>query len=278
MAIWGMSGLASAQNKAQVREAYADLPGVRLFYIDSGGTGAPVIFLHPASGTTRSWEHQIDVFVSAGYRFIAYDRRGWGRSEVVSSGPQPGTGADDLEALREYLKIDSFHLVGSAAGAGVGLDYALAFPKRLKTLVVGSTAGGVADERFVEMSNKLHPPDMIVNLPAHIRELGPSYRAADPGGMDRWMDIEKNSRKSGFPNQPTKNRITFSLLGTIATPTLFIAGGADLYAPPPVVKLFANRIGGSEFVAIPDSGHSTFWEQPARFNEVVLRFLGRHGH
>jgi pimeloyl-ACP methyl ester carboxylesterase len=270
--------LASAQNIPDMRSAYAEVPGVRLFYIDSGGTGIPVIFLHPASGSTRSWEHQIDAFVKAGYRFIAYDRRGWGRSIVVSSGSQPGTAADDLEALREYLKIDSFHLVGSAAGGGVALDYALAFPKHPKTLVVASSNVGVADERYNEMSNKLHPAEMLTTLPPHIRELGPSYRAADPGGTDRWLEIEKVSRLPGAPAQPPKNRITFSSIGNIATPTLFIAGGADLYAPPPMVQLFADRVRGSQMVAIPEAGHSTFWETPDRFNEAVLRFLGQHDH
>ncbi len=269
---------AAAQSKTNLREAFADLPGVRLFYIDSGGVGTPVIFLHPGSGNTRSWEHQIDPFVKAGYRVIAYDRRGFGRSEIVASGPQPGSGADDLEALREYLKTDSFHLVGSAAGASVALDYTLAFPKHLKSLVVSSTAGaGVADETFQQMSDKLHPPDMM-KLPPNIRELGPNYRAADPGGMDRWLDIEKDSRKPGLPNQPSKNRMTISSFEAIATPALFIAGGADLYAPPPVVKIYADRVKGSQFVVMPDSGHSTFWEFPDRFNEIVLRFIGQHGH
>ena len=108
--------LVLAQNAAPVRAETAPVPGVRLFYVDSGGKGTPVIFLHAASGSSLVWEHQIRAFTSAGYRFIAYDRRGWGRSVVNLEGPQPGTAADDLEALREHLKLDSFHLVGTAAG------------------------------------------------------------------------------------------------------------------------------------------------------------------
>jgi pimeloyl-ACP methyl ester carboxylesterase len=44
------------------------------------------------------------------------------------------------------------------------------------------------------------------------------------------------------------------------------------------VKIYADRVKGSQFVVIPDSGHSTFWEAPDRFNEIVLRFLSQHGH
>ena len=53
------------------------LPGVDLWYNDTGGSGTPVLFLHAASGTCDSWVYQEPVFTAAGYRCIAYDRRGW---------------------------------------------------------------------------------------------------------------------------------------------------------------------------------------------------------
>src|SRR5437870_13310636 len=82
----------------QARETYAELPGVRLWYRDTGGNGVPVVFLHSNTGSSQNWENQIPAFTSAGYRFIAYDRRGWGRS-VTQSGAQPGTAADHLHNL-----------------------------------------------------------------------------------------------------------------------------------------------------------------------------------
>src|SRR5213076_1502533 len=87
---------------AQGRETYADLPGVRLWFKDSGGSGVPVVILHSNTGSSQNWEHQIPAFTAAGYRFIAYDRRGFGRS-VAESGAQPGTAADDLRALMKHL-------------------------------------------------------------------------------------------------------------------------------------------------------------------------------
>src|SRR5215470_15501782 len=114
---------------APAREAYAELPGVRLWYKDTGGSGIPVVFLHSNTGSSQNWEHQIPAFTAAGYRFIAFDRRGWGRSMAVSSNAeQPGTAADDLHNLMKYLGIDRFHLVGTAGGGFVAFDYALSFP------------------------------------------------------------------------------------------------------------------------------------------------------
>src|SRR5690242_18658413 len=117
---------------------YAELPGVQLWYEDSGGSSTPVIFLHPASGTTECWAPQIPAFTAAGYRCIAYDRRFWGRSRTVPSGTQPGTAVDDLHALAGHLQLDRFHLAGTAAGGGPALEYALTYPERLRSVVVAN--------------------------------------------------------------------------------------------------------------------------------------------
>ena len=53
---------------------HLNLPGVNLWYEDTGGAGTPVIFLHAASGTCESWVHQLPAFTTAGYRCITYDR------------------------------------------------------------------------------------------------------------------------------------------------------------------------------------------------------------
>ena len=96
---------------------YVDLPGVHLWYNDTGGTGVPVVFMHAASGTCESWVYQLPVFTAAGYRCIPYDRRNWGRSQpdLAGEGPegpaptqsrqQPGSVSDDLHGLVHYLSL-----------------------------------------------------------------------------------------------------------------------------------------------------------------------------
>ena len=237
----------------------------------------PVVFLHAATGSSRVWEYQIPPFLAAGYRFLAFDRRGWGRTTVEPAGPQPGTGADDLLGLLDLLGIDRVHLVGTAAGAFVALDFALSYPQRVRSLVIANTIGGVEDPDYLELGRRIRPPEFNA-LPPEFRELGPSYRAAQAEGTRRWMDLEKISRPPGppAPAQPMRNRVTFSLLETIKAPTLLLTGGADLYAPPPLLRLFAARIKGSESIIVPEAGHSTYWEQPEVFNRAVLDFIGKH--
>ena len=258
-------------------ERSIQLPGVRLWYVDTGGTGVPVVFLHAATGSVRSWEYQVDAFTKAGYRFVAFDRRGWGRSVIDPTGSQPGTATDDLIALMNTLRIDRFHLVGTAAGGFVALDCALAFPDRLRSVVIANSIGGVQDDDYVELGKRMRPA-AFSTLPQDFRELGPSYRAANPDGAKRWLELESMSRPEGSlsPAQPMKSRVTFRALETISAPTLLLTGGADLYAPPPVLRLFAARIRNAETVVVPEAGHSAYWEQPDVFNRSVLEFIRKH--
>ena len=268
---------ASAQAPPSARETYAELPGVRLWFKDTGGNGVALVLVHAATGSSQVWEHQLPVFTAAGYRVIAYDRRGFGRSTTTHQGVQPGTGADDLQALIVHLGIDRFHLLGTAAGGFVALDYVLSFPERLRSLVFANSIGGVQDEDYLELGRRLRPPQFNALQPA-LRELGPSYRAANPQGTARWTELALTNQPEGqpAPAQAMRNRITFSLLERIQVPALLLTGDADLYAPPPVLRLFAARIKSSESVIIPEAGHSTFWEQPEAFNKAVLDFVRKH--
>jgi pimeloyl-ACP methyl ester carboxylesterase len=272
-----LSTALSAHAQAPVaHEGYADLPGVRLYYTDSGGAGTPLVLLHAATGSVRAWEHQTPAFTRAGYRVIAFDRRGWGRTESAA-GAAPGTAADDLIALMDRLHIDRFHLVGTAAGGFVTFDAALSFPGRLRSIVIANSIGGVQDESFLELGRRIRPPEFTA-MPPELREVSPSYRAADPEGTHRWVELEHASRPPGppAPAQPLKNRITFALLDTISVPTLLLTGDADMFAPPPVMRMFAARIRHAETLVVPEAGHSTYWEQPEVFNRAVLSFVKKH--
>jgi pimeloyl-ACP methyl ester carboxylesterase len=260
-------------------EGLADLPtGARIWYSDTGGSGAPVVFLHAATGSSQVWEHQIPVFKASGFRVVTYDRRGFGRTVIDPAGIQPGTGSEDLLALVDHLRVDRFHIVGTAAGGIVALDFALSFPQRLRSLVLANSIGGVQDPEYLELGNKLRPAPQFNALPPDFRELSPSYRAVNPGGTERWKELERTNRSPGPPPpaQTMKSHMTFSTLERIKLPTLLLTGDADLYAPPAVLRLFAARITGSESVVVPEAGHSAYWEQPEIFNRTVLAFIRKY--
>jgi pimeloyl-ACP methyl ester carboxylesterase len=269
-------GTVVSARAAEDAGAYAELPGTRMWFTDTGGTGVPLVLLHANTGNSPVWEPQVGAFARAGYRVIAFDRRGWGKSIASpATGPQPGTIAGDLDALADHLKLDRFHLLGVAGGGFAALDYAAWRPERLRTLVIGASTGQVADKEIADFIARIEIPE-IRKQPVAYLELGPSYRGADPEGARRWSEIEEHSRQPGSPNQPLRTPNTFTKIATILMPTLIIAADSDLLAPPALMRIWAAHLRKHEWVVVPDAGHAVAWERPEIFNEKVIDFVGRH--
>src|SRR5438132_13754373 len=62
--------------------SHCEVRGARRFFSDAGGTGTPVLFVHPAAATSEGWVNQLEPFCAAGYRCVTFDLRGYGRSIV----------------------------------------------------------------------------------------------------------------------------------------------------------------------------------------------------
>lgn len=257
------------------REGVAPLPGANLWFWDTGGDGEPIVLLHPGTGSAAVWGYQQPVFAKAGYRVIAYSRRG----HTNSDGGAPdnlGTGADDLNSLLDFLKVKRAHLVGSAAGGFIVPDFALAYPDRLLSMTIACSQGGVTEPAYRSAIQRLNP-DTFSSMPASFRELGPTYRAGNPSGVEQWEALERSSR-SGTQRirQPSKHRLMWADIEQIRTPALVFTGGADLYMPVPQMLDYASHLKNVETAVLSESGHSGYWEQPEAFNALVLDFVRRH--
>ena len=254
---------------------YADIPGARLWFKETGRHGTPVVFLHAASGTNDSWGLQEPAFNEAGYRCIAYDRKNWGRSESVTPA---GSAGDDLEALAQHLGLNRFHLVCTALGGIIGLDYTVEYPDRVISLTVSSSFTGVTDQSYLDVQTRLRPPE-ISNLPIELREVGPSYRAVNPEGVAEWLRIEESSRHeiTHEEGQSPRSPMTYARLAAMQIPVLMLTGGADLLSPPAMMKLVADHIPNCRFEVVPEAGHAAFHEEPEVWNKLVLKFIGQHG-
>ncbi|GJE61401.1 alpha/beta fold hydrolase [Methylobacterium trifolii] len=91
--------------------------GTRLFYKD-WGSGRPVVLIHGWPLDADMWEYQMPALTEAGFRTIAYDRRGFGRSDQPWSGYDYDTFADDLKAVLDHLDLQEAVLVGFSMGGG----------------------------------------------------------------------------------------------------------------------------------------------------------------
>src|SRR4029077_7912855 len=266
----------AAQTPSAGFAGYEDLPGVRLWYTDSGGSGVPLVLLHANTGNADSWQYNIAGFVEAGYRVITFDRRGWGRSRAnPGTGPQPGTIADDLHALMDHLGIERFHLVGVAGGGFAAYDYVLWHPERLRSMVVAASGGAIVDDELSKLREKTGLPG-FKSWPPEFREVSMGYMATNPEGLKRWLEIHNNSRQKEAKAQPQRTTIRCDNLATIRVPTLLMPGDQDLQCPPWVMRRQLARIPGAEFIVLPEASHSINWEQPEAFNRHVLEFIRRH--
>ncbi len=105
------------------------------------------------------------------------------------------------------------------------------------------------------------------------RELGPSYRAANPEGAKAWSELEHKALAGNRAGPKLLNAFTWDTLSHMQTPTLLLYGGADLAAPPALGRLVAKHLPNRVMQVMPEAGHSIYWEQPEAFNEAVLAFL-----
>src|SRR5215475_7395039 len=258
--------------QVSAKEGMAQIPDTRLWYWDTGGQGVPIVLLHPATGSALIWGYQQPVLAKAGYRVIAYSRRGY-----INSAPfdrnNPGTGSEDLRQLADHLGLGRFHLVASAAGGSIASDCAFSDQERLLSLTISSNSLGVRDGEIAKAAAFIRPKGWD-EMPAEFRELGPSYRAANPAGVKAWMELEHKAVIGRDYRQTLKNEITQAKLKELKLPTLLIAGAADMSTPPSMSRMIAAEIAGSRVAFIPEAGHSSYWEQPELFNRAVLDHVG----
>ena len=257
-----------------VTEGLAILPGTRLWYWHTENTGQAVVLLHPATGSSEIWRYQQPAFAHAGYRVIAYSRRGYGKSDPVP-GDNPGTASGDLRNLLDFLGVEKCHAVASAAGCQIAIDFALSNPGRFYSLTLACGVGGIQDEDYVRMAESIRPRGFD-QMPAVFRELSPSYRAANPEGTEKWAALERTAVTGNRLGQSNANRIVWAAIEQMSVPMLLIGGDADLGVAPPMLRRFASHLSNAELVFVPEAGHSVYWEQPEAFNRTVLGFLARH--
>lgn len=254
-------------------EAMAQLPDTRLGYWDTGGAGDPIILLHPASGSALVWLYQQPVFAKAGYRVVAYSRRNYYNSDLAPQ-DNPGAASADLENLVKFLRLEKFHLLGSAAGGSVAADYALSHPERLLSLTVSSNNLAAAGGYIADAAAKIRIKEWD-DLPRWFRELGPSYRGANPAGVAKWTELNQVSETGKGARQKLVNVVTPEKLERLKVRTLLMTGAADMFTPPSITRMIARHVPDNEVVIVPECGHSPYWEQPEFFNHTVLDFIGR---
>jgi pimeloyl-ACP methyl ester carboxylesterase len=267
--------LVAVASPVRADDGFVELPNAKLWVTDSGGSGDPVMLLHANTGTAENWQKQTPALVAAGYRVIAFDRPGWGKSSV-REGLKPVSVAQDINDLADHLGLATFHLLGVAGGGYIALDYAAWQPQRLKSLIIGASGLGLVEDAEAEAFRKQAAIPGFGQLPPEVREMSPSYRGTNPAGVARWKEIEAHAAQPGAIVPPLRTPNTDAKVASITTPILVVAGDVDLTTPSAAIRLWAKHLKSYEWALIPEAGHSVAWEQPEAFNQAVLAFLRKH--
>jgi len=254
---------------------FAKINGAKLYY-EVTGRGSPVALIHGFTLDRRMWDDQVAA-LALRHQVVRYDLRGFGRSSLPSNAYSH---VDDLQTLLNYLGIDRVALLGLSMGGAIALDFACAYPERLRAMLLADSTlrgfswsqetdtwfqviddaarvGGVEAARrrwlahpFFASANE-HP-----NVAAHLRAI-----VADYSGW-HWMRPD------------TQVVSSTPALEKISAPTLVIVGEHDIPDFRAISGQLARRIPHGQLVTLPGAGHLSNMERPDLFNQAVQRFLG----
>jgi 3-oxoadipate enol-lactonase len=258
--------------------------GIRIYYELHGPEDAPVLVLNNGilMNAASSWRPQTPAF-AAEFRVLQYDCRGQGQSDHPSAPYSMALHADDLAALLDALGIGAAHILGISYGGEVAQAFALAHPRRVRSLILADTVSEVGPElrlivegwRVAALSGN---PDLfyLVTVPWNFSAAFiASHQAVMEAARIRYRDLDMaavGQLGDAFLAVEFTNR-----LAEIRVPTCVIVGDTDLIKGPTYAGIIHRGIRGSELHVIPGAGHATCWEAPHVFNEIVLEFLRRQG-
>lgn len=261
--------------------------GIRLHY-QVFGEGLPLVLAHGYGATLDMWSEQIEPF-SRKYRVVVYDTRGHGRTEAPRDWASYTVDdyVEDQRQLMDHLGIDAAYVGGLSMGGMIALQFALAYPERLKALLLCDTAasnrsmagmqGGESEGRVAATVRGFVLRDVVPLSFALARyvplEHLPRVRAA-PEGVKSYLRSMRQHTALGLRGAwhalMTRPDVE-DRLGEIRVPTLIIVGERDALLTPS--RIMQQRIPGCRFVLIKDSRHGTANWRPEAFNTAVLDFL-----
>lgn len=277
---------------AQTASTITTVDGVQLYYKDWGPKDGPVVtFSHGWPLSSDSWESQMLFLASQGYRVVAHDRRGHGRSSQPWEGNDMDHYADDLAAVIEALDLKDVTLVGFSTGGGEVARYigrhgtgrvkkavlvSAVPPMMLKT---ADNPGGVPLEVFdgIRKASLEDRAQLYLDLAS-----GPFYGFNRPGAkvsqglIDNWR---AQGMQAGHKN--TYDSIAaFSAtdfrgdLKKFDVPTLVIHGDDDQIVPlESSGKASAALIKDAQLIVYPGAPHGLTDTHKERFNQDLLNFL-----
>jgi non-heme chloroperoxidase len=267
---------------------------ITLHYEDHGA-GAPVVLIHGYPASSRSWEKQAQALLSAGYRVITYDRRGFGASSQAIAGYDFDTLSHDLDIVMTQLDLRNVTLVGHCMGTGEAIRYlATVGSERVSKLVLlapmppfllrtADNPEGVRQEVFDAIIKA-----MQARRPTYMKALLDDIYNVDVLGDSR-VDSRVSEQDMQFSWNVAVNASAQAAVDSIVAwftdfrqdlpridlPTLIGQGDQDRIFPIHVTgRRLSTLIKDAQFVVIKGGPHAIHWTHAEEVNRALLEFLG----
>ncbi len=255
-----------------------------IFYLDPNPDGGkPILLLHGLGADGSSWSLQLPALIAAGYRPIAPDLPGFGRScwERGRWSIRAVTGR--LVDWLDVLGIEQADIAGISMGGAFALRLALDFPYRVERLALVSTFACLRPRSRSEriyllrrfMIASLQGVDRQANLVAQRLFPNPNQALLREELVQRILQSDRRVYRAAMRELGLFD--ARKRLKEIAAPTLVITGERDSTVPVPIQIEMANSIPGARHALIRDAGHAVIIDQPERFNRELLAFLDGRG-
>ena len=260
---------------------------MRLHYLDWGGSGAPILFLHGGGLTAHTWDC-VAVMLRAGYRCIALDQRGHGNSEwspVVDYRIAAHLG--DIEGLVDAMGLERPILVGQSMGGLNSIAYATRRSDRMRAMVIVDVAPDISasgaerirdfsstpeldsPQAFLERAVKFNP----LRDPAVLRRSLHYNLRETPAG--KWMFKHDQRRRSDDAMRSfTEERARLaSEVSKIKCPTLLVRGALSDVLSDAAAEKFAHSLPDGRWVTIEKSGHNVQGDNPRALLDAMRAFF-----
>jgi 3-oxoadipate enol-lactonase len=260
--------------------AFVENKGTRIYW-DEQGQGDPLLLIMGLGYASIMW-HRTRPLLAQHFRTIAFDNRGLGRSDVPPGPYSIATMASDAAAVLAAAGVDRAHVFGVSMGGMIAQEFALLYPARTSSLILGCTSPG--GPSAIRAESKV--VDILLArgmTPEQAREAILPY-IYDPSTPRERIDVDVDLRQPWLPSvegyiaqlQAILAWESYSRIAQIAAPTLVIHGLSDALVPPGNGELIAQRIPGAKLVLLKHASHLFLTDQTDAANKEILEFLLSH--
>jgi pimeloyl-ACP methyl ester carboxylesterase len=248
--------------------------GISRIYYEEQGSGTPVLVLPGFAESIEDFAALMEALMGAGYRVIAADLPGSGRSE-----PQPRTytatyyedDARSLAALLEHLATEPAHVIGFSDGGMTALLMASLTPGVARSVLTWGAAGTISDPG----GHLIEAMYNIVDNPIPPLQGFRDFLIATYGETNaRIMTQSMATAKTGIID--AGGDVSLSKAGNITCPVLLISGEHDIFAPPSLASELAARIRAVEVLVAEGAEHNVYMDRPEWLMQTILDWLGKH--